>query len=501
MVDWFIYSENEPLLFTQSFFWVLFGFVILFYQRLYKHINARNLFLCIFSLYFYYLSSGFYFLLLLFSTFVDYHIGNRVFESDNQKERKWLVALSVVINLGLLGYFKYAYFIVSAVNDFFGTSFEATNYVASFMHLFNADVEIGKIILPVGISFYTFQTISYTVDIYRRKLEPVKSIWDFAFFVSFFPQLVAGPIVRASDFVPQIYQKYRLTNDEFGKAIFMIMGGLVKKIFISDYISINFVDRVFTSPEAYTGFENLMATYGYGLQIYCDFSGYTDIAIGIALLLGFRLPLNFNSPYKSQNITDFWRRWHISLSSWLRDYLYISMGGNRKGRIRTYLHLAITMLLGGLWHGAHWRFIIWGALHGVALAIHKMWMEMFGKSSQRQNGVYRFFAWLFTFHFVMFCWIFFRADNLEVVWTMLDQIVFAFDFASITDVIVGYHKVFLVILIGYILHFRPTSWKEKLEKNFIYLPDISKAFIILLLIIFLFQSKSSEIQPFIYFQF
>ena len=290
------------------------------------------------------------------------------------------------MNLGLLSYFKYSYFLTGFFNSLFGTTYQPVDYLAHWTnYLTGSNLEIAHIILPVGISFYTFQSISYSVDIYRGLIKPVNRFLDFAFFVSFFPQLVAGPIVRATEFVPQIYKPYNLTRPEFNRAIFLILGGLIKKILISDYISSNFVDRVFASPGSYTGFENLMSVYGYTIQIYCDFSGYTDIAIGVALLLGFRLSINFDAPYISQNITEFWRRWHISLSTWLRDYLYISLGGNRKGKVRQYVNLFITMLLGGLWHGAHIKFLIWGALHGVALAIHKLYMQVTGTKGQGQH--------------------------------------------------------------------------------------------------------------------
>jgi D-alanyl-lipoteichoic acid acyltransferase DltB (MBOAT superfamily) len=250
----------------------------------------------------------------------------------------------------------------------------------------------------------------------------VNNLWDFAFFVSFFPQLVAGPSCGPPTSCRRSTSRTTSTPVEFNHALFLIVNGLVKKILISDYISVNFVDRVFESPVSYTGFENLMAVYGYAIQIYCDFSGYTDIAIGVALLLGFRLTINFDSPYVSANITEFWRRWHISLSTWLRDYLYISLGGNRKGRLRTYLNLLITMLLGGLWHGAHIKFILWGGLHGAGLALHKMWMEWTGTRGRESTGMGRLAGQVVTFHFVAFCWIFFRAGNMEIAGQVLSQI-------------------------------------------------------------------------------
>ncbi|MBT33608.1 MAG: membrane-bound O-acyltransferase family protein [Thalassobius sp.] len=502
--QYLVYQENRPLIFTQAVFWIFFGGVILVYQFIYRQNNIRNLFLMLFSMYFYYLSSGYYFVLLIFSTLVDYYLGNAIYNSEDQSKRKLYVTLSVIINLTVLGYFKYAYFFTDTFNTVFDTSLETNNILAlSLNKLLGLGIDASRIFLPVGISFYTFQTISYSVDIYRRRLEPVKNIFDFAFFVSFFPQLVAGPIVRATDFIPQIYQKYHLSKEEFGRGTFLIISGLIKKIFISDFISVNYVDRIFGNPDGFTGFENLMAVYGYSLQIYCDFSGYTDIAIGIALILGYRLPLNFNSPYKSINITDFWRRWHISLSSWLRDYLYISLGGNRKGKGRTYINLMLTMLLGGLWHGAHLRFIVWGALHGIALAFHKMWMEIFKSkvSDEDESFVSKLISGIITFHFVAFCWIFFRADTFELAGKVISQIAQSFHPEVIYDILVAYKNVFMIMLFGYILHWLPSSWKNFGAEVFVKTPDFAKATIIFIVIMVLFQVKSSELQPFIYFQF
>jgi len=497
------YAEERPLIFTQAKFWLFFGILLLVYQLVYKKNSVRNGLLLLFSLYFYYLSSGYYFTLLLFSTLVDYYLGEGIYRSENAKLRKLFVTLSVAVNLSVLGYFKYTYFFVETFNGLTPLDLEVHNLLAEVANLFGAEMDVSRIFLPVGISFYTFQTISYSVDIYRGKLEPVNNIMDFAFYVSFFPQLVAGPIVRASDFVPQIYKNYRLTPYEFGRATFLIINGLVKKVLISDYISVNFVDRIFAAPESFSGFENLMAVYGYSIQIYCDFSGYTDIAIGVALLLGFRLPLNFNSPYKATSITDFWRRWHISLSSWLRDYLYISMGGNRKGKSRTYLHLMITMLLGGLWHGPHLRFIVWGGLHGLALAFHKMWMEMtkHAQTPQKLSFAHHLTAGFITFHFVAFCWIFFRANSFELAGQMIGQIALNFHPEIIGQVLAAYANVFSVMLIGFAFHWMPGNWKEWAAQTFTRTPDFAKATIILAIIILLFQVKTSELQPFIYFQF
>ena len=305
----FSYSDKSPLLFNQYLFLFLFTLMFAGFSLVHKKVRVRNLYLLVFSLFFYYKCSGFYFVLLLLSTLVDYGCGMGIYVAKEKWKKKLYLMLSIVSNVGLLAFFKYSYFFVDTINSLLGTELQAVNLLAAFANgTFGASFDIHDIILPVGISFYTFQTLSYSIDVYRGKIKPCGNIFDFAFFVSFFPQLVAGPIVRASEFLPQIKRPYYLSSSGFGTAVFLIMGGLIKKVVISDYISINFVDRVFETPEMYSGFMNLMAVYGYSIQIYCDFSGYSDIAIGLAALLGFKLPINFNSPYKSQNITEFWRR-------------------------------------------------------------------------------------------------------------------------------------------------------------------------------------------------
>jgi D-alanyl-lipoteichoic acid acyltransferase DltB (MBOAT superfamily) len=506
--DILLYSEAKPLLFTRLYFWGFFAFLLLIYSFIYKKNPLRNAYLFFISLFFYYKSGGYFFSLLIFSTIADFTLGQLIYSANTSSKKKLFVAASIIINLSLLGYFKYTYFFTDIVNSTFNTDFKVINFLAAWTNnLTGSSFNLSRIILPVGISFYTFQTISYTVDVYRGKLKPVKNIIDFGFYVSFFPQLVAGPIVRAAEFVPQLYQKFKLTRQEFGHAIFLILNGLVKKMLISDYISINFVDRIFESPLSFTGFENLMAVYGYSIQIYCDFSGYTDIAIGVALLLGFKLPINFNSPYKAINITDFWRRWHISLSSWLRDYLYIPLGGNRKSKIRVYINILITMLLGGLWHGASLRFIIWGGLHGFGLVIHKLWSKMnlsFSKyytTRSNKNIFYRFISVFTTFHLVTFAWIFFRAESMDNALGMISQIKSNFQFELIPIMISSYYKIFLIIILGYGIHWLPSNFKENYRGWFIKTNIIIKILIVVLIIFILHQVKSAEMQPFIYFQF
>ena len=346
--------------------------------------------------------------------------------------------------------------------------------------------------------------MSYTIDIYRRQLRPLNSWLDYLFYLSFFPQLVAGPIVRARDFIPQIRRKPLVTREMFGMGVFLMLTGLFKKAVVSDYISLNFVDRIFDEPLLYTGFECLMGIYGYALQIYCDFSGYSDMAIGIALLLGFRFPKNFDAPYKSATITEFWRRWHISLSSWLRDYVYISLGGNRKGRLRRYVNLLLTMLLGGLWHGAAFRFILWGALHGAALALHQVWLAVVpgARASGAQMGRWSRAAGIFfTFNLVCFGWLMFRAESMQTVSLMLHQIAFDFHGAMIPQVLGGYAGVFGLMAVGYALHLMPDRLDAAVQRRITAAPMVLQVVMAAALIWCVMQIKSSDIQPFIYFQF
>jgi len=499
--DIFIYSEKSPLIFTRLYFWVFFALVLGGYMFLNKASKKRSLYLFVLSLFFYYKSSGFFLFILVFSTLVDYFIGKNIFKSKHVFYRKFLLTCSITINLSILFYFKYAYFFTENYNLLFDTEFGVVNHFALWTNSFTGShFEVGKILLPVGVSFFTFQTISYAVDIYRNKVAPVKNIVDFGFYVSFFPQLVAGPIVRAADFIPQIYQDYKLSKEEFGLAIFIILSGLTKKLFIADYIAINFVDRVFENPMTYSGLENLLATFGYSLQIYCDFSGYTDIAIGVALLLGFRLNKNFDSPYKAQNLGDFWRRWHISLSTWLKDYLYIPLGGSKKGKIRTNINLMITMLLGGFWHGASWQFVIWGGLNGIGLIIYKYWKRIspYEKSNKRLIIIWKI---ALTFCFITFTRIWFRSESMEIASNILYQISHNLDLSLFLDVCMAYPKIWFMMLFGFVLHWLPYRTKGIIKAKFIAAPTYIKVLISIAVIFVIYQSLSAELQPFVYFQF
>ncbi len=482
------YDAQSPMIFSSGIFLFLFAAYMCLYVPLRRATTARIFYVVAFSLYFYYKSSGIYFLLLLFASVSDFILGQLIHRSEKNWLRRLWVTLSVGVNLGMLGYFKY------------------TNFFIEISHsLLGADLfQFQNIFLPVGISFFVFQSMSYTIDIYRRQLNPLDRWIDFCFYLSFFPQLVAGPIVRARDFIPQIRKDVEVSREMFGMAICLILTGLFKKAILSDYISLNFVDRVFDEPLLYSGFECLMGIYGYALQIYCDFSGYSDMAIGIALLMGFHFPKNFDAPYQSATITEFWRRWHISLSTWLRDYLYISLGGNRKGKVRTYFNLLITMVLGGLWHGASLRFVLWGALHGVALALHKVWLSIVpgaAVSGSQMPWYRRLFGVLFTFHIVCFGWLLFRAESMQSVGLMLHQIFYAFDPALIPQVLAGYRPIFFLLLIGYLLHLLPATVDRLFQRIVIASPMALQVVMIVAVAWCVMQIKSSDIQPFIYFQF
>lgn len=505
--DILVYDPQAPMIFSSGIFLWLFAAFLPIYVTLNRRFTARILFVTLFSYYFYYKSSGTYFFLLAIVTVSDFFLAQRMERTATGWKRKALVTTSLSINLGLLAYFKYTNFLGGVIASFTGGSFTALD-----------------IFLPVGISFFTFQSLSYTIDVYRKEIKPLSSLLDYAFYVSFFPQLVAGPIVRARDFIPQIRKPLFVSQEMFGRGIFLIVSGLFKKAVISDYISVNFVERIFDNPTLYSGVENLMGVYGYALQIYCDFSGYSDMAIGIALLLGFHFNINFDSPYKSASITEFWHRWHISLSTWLRDYLYISLGGNRRGKFRQYLNLIITMFLGGLWHGASWNFVVWGMFHGIALALHKVWISVTGRSVERRCGVSpdshnvggtvmsrkkseQSCGWLrgtgvfITFHFVCFCWIFFRNTDFQHSINMLEQIFTAFRPQLLPQLIEGYWRVFALMLLGFLLHFAPDSWEHALSRGVVRLPLIGKAVVVVAVIYVVIQMQSTEIQPFIYFQF
>lgn len=605
----FSFDPESPLLFTQFQFWAFFAIVFAVFALFHNRRLLRNTYLFFVSVLFYYKTSGLFFGLLLFVTLSDFIIAQFIYHSRARWLKRLFLILSVTIDLSILCYFKYAYFFADLVNTLFGTSFQVTNLLAEgFNRAVGEPVfSIDRIILPVGISFYTFQIISYTADVYKGLIKPVRNFFDFGFYVTFFPQLVAGPIVKASDFIPQLYRKYCLSRLQFGMAVFWILNGLLKKIILSDYIAVNFIDRVFENPMLFSGFENLMALFAYSLQVYADFSGYTDIAIGLSLLMGFHLPCNFNSPYKAPNCSNFWKRWHISLSRWLQTYLYIPLGGNRNSTFGTYfwiltitvvslvlsgnlyiacgvlllgatvvytglryperrkkiwanLNSMITMLLGGLWHGASCNFMVWGGLNGVGMIVYKFWRD-FGPFRQFLWSLFFLalvwaFSWfcpapvwnlflvfmLFiagsalvkllyvksrlhwrvgwighawavwvTFVFITFTRLFFRSgSNLdpavanETAWRiaseMVNQIGSAWN-ANVGDIILAYDKVFALFVLGMIIHWLPDNWKRRYRIWFARTPLPLMALAVVAAVFILYQFVTAEMQPFIYFQF
>ncbi len=546
----FTFDEAHPLIFTQLDFWIFFLLVLAVFSYIHKYQLTRSIFLFFVSLFFYFKTSGLLVLLLSASIVVNYFIGKGVWETSSKKKKVFFVTLSVLFNLLTLGYFKYAYFFADSFNEMFHTKFEVFNVFAQMGNsVLGQGTFVDIIVLPVGVSFFTFQSISYVVDIYRNEVKPVKNFFDYAFFVSFFPQLVAGPIVRARDFIPQIRQPFQLNHQDFSWAIIQIVKGFIKKVILADYIAIHYIDKVADAPEAFPGFISILAMWGYSLQIYGDFSGYTDIAIGVSRLMGFRILENFNSPYKAISVADFWRRWHKSLGSWLRDYLYIPLGGNRSGGIGTYistmviliflifitqwywllfiylgllvlyiscslifpnfkkyihrdLNLLITMVIGGLWHGASENFVMWGAMNGAALILYNHWRKL----SPYENSstlLVRFWRILFTFNFITFTRIWFRLEEDGLPARMLHQIWYNFDLNSETFNILmtGFDTALYVMIFGYILHWLPSKTKLFGEKLFTRMPMILQSIVVAIIIICIYQAFSDTFKPFVYFQF
>lgn len=608
--DLFAFDQAHPLLFTQFYFWAFFAIVLAFLCLFRNKVLLRNAFLFFMSLFFYYKTSGLFLMLLLTVILSCYGIGLALPRLEGKGSRRALLVTGIVLNLSLLFYYKYAYFVTDVVNNLFGTQFRVHDWIASAGNaiLGSQAFSIESIFLPVGISFFIFQGISYLVDVQKGKIEPVRNLFDFGFYLSFFPQLVAGPIVRATDFIPQLHKPFFLTRKHFGLAVFWILNGLAKKLILSDYIAVNHCDRVFENPLLYSGFENLTALFGYSLQVYADFSGYTDIAIGVAMLMGFHLPKNFNSPYKARNAAQFWKRWHISLSKWLQDYLYIPLGGNRNGTFASYaiilgigflasalaknwwvfgvvlvltvvLALLIgfckglrkelisdinrmdTMLLGGLWHGASWNFMIWGGLNGLGMLIYRFWHSCnvyiralvislicltfywlkvtwpaavfnmffvwtaiiaFGALVHMLYHMCRFkaeFKWLdtawsvlMTFIFITFTRLFFRSgSNLdpalanEQAWNtarnMVERIGGRWDMSLVPQMAWHHRNVIIVFIAGMIIHWLPERFKRRYRIWFAKMPLPLMVLVCALAVFVIFQFIVADLQSFIYFQF
>jgi len=486
------------MLFNSIEFVIFFALVVTVITVI-KYRKFQHLFILFASYVFFYYSSNFLISLLIFSTVLDFYVGREIFRA-NFKRKKILLLLSLSGNLGLLGFFKYADFGIVQFNtlgNYFGLS----------------EIPLLDLILPIGISFYTFQTISYTVDIYRGKLTPCESIKEFALFVAFFPQLVAGPILRASQFLPQLREKLNSTSGKLRLisihptklklGITIMAFGFLKKMFFADNIA-PMVNEIFSVPAGLESFTVILGAIAFGIQIYGDFSGYSDIAIGAAIIFGFHIPMNFNKPYFATSPVDFWRKWHISLSSWLRDYLYIPLGGNRKSKPRIYLNLVIVMFLGGLWHGASWNFVIWGLLHGAYLAVQKFiidripWLK---ENNYCKRTSIKIISILVTQYFVFLAWIPFRVSDVNLaLYSMYRYIVW--DFATEGTIeLISHNKLPIILIIGFIiLNFVSYKKKDLHLKISNLRPVFWIIFLtsILLAILFFFDG---EPQDFIYFRF
>jgi D-alanyl-lipoteichoic acid acyltransferase DltB (MBOAT superfamily) len=425
--------------------------------------------------------------LIVASTIWNHVWGAVIHRRRNDSSRRIALFIAVAGNLGLLGYFKYAqFFEVSARN--------ALTHVG--IHI---NPDILRVTLPVGISFFTFQAMSYVIDIYRREIEPVRFL-DYAVYAAFFPHLVAGPIVRESEFLPQLEERKDPRRVDTGRAFFLILSGLFKKVVLANFLATTIVDRVFSLPELHNGKEILFAIYGYAVQIYCDFSGYTDIAIGVALLLGFRFPQNFNAPYTAESLQDFWRRWHMTLSRWLRDYLYIPLGGNRNGERATYRNLMITMVLGGLWHGAAWTFVVWGAIHGAALSWeHRRAQARVAKGiAPPPDTVWRRVGRrVATFHIVCFAWVFFRAENFHIAWVVLTRLFVGW--GQPTPLITG--GVVLAIACGIAMQYIPGNTVDRLQILLSRLSPLQIGVAMAVALVFIDALGPQGVAPFIYYAF
>ncbi len=480
---------------------IVFFIVVLAVISAFKYRKFQHVFLLVASYFFFYYSSNYLIILLIASTLLDFYVGKIIWKTTDVVKKKILLIISLSGNLGLLGFFKYADFAVLQFN-FLGEQFNLAN-----------EIPLLNLALPIGISFYTFQTISYTVDVYRGKLKPSESLREFALFVAFFPQLVAGPIVRASEFLPQLREKMEvgsgqlkqiiIHNSNLKLGITIMAFGFLKKMFFADNIA-PFVDEIFSYPIGLDSFTIILGAIAFGIQIYGDFSGYSDIAIGAALILGFKLPVNFNKPYFAISPADFWRRWHISLSTWLRDYLYIPLGGSKKSDVRTYANLTMVMFLGGLWHGASWNFVIWGILHGAYLAIHRIIVNKFPRLANNsffKTRIGTIFSILVTQYFVFLAWIAFRVQDFDhMLYSMQKYIFFDFDFTNAIPFIFAHKFPLGLMFLFVVLHFiayrkmdlQKTISNFKLRYWIIFLS-------VVMLLIFLFYDGKPE--DFVYFRF
>jgi len=473
------------MLFTTGKYWLFLSIVFFIYWAIARRRQLSVLFILVASYYFYALWNPRLVPLLFALSTIDFLTARGISASSNQKLRRLLLFTSVTTDIGSLIVFKYF--------NFFSSS--ATTLLSE-LHIQTRSFLIEDLVIPLGLSFITFRSLSYVIDVYRKTMPATNRYVDYLAFVAFFPTLIAGPVVRAKELLPQ-FSESTFNSQQGIDGLFLILLGLVKKVAIADMIGANLVDRVFDQPQLYSSVETLMAIYGYALQIYCDFSGYTDIAIGSALLLGFKLPQNFNSPYRAQNLREFWKRWHITLSNWLFDYVYISLGGLRKRRFNLYRNLVVTFLIGGLWHGAAWTFVIWGGLHGLGLSVSHWWNSRTKRSTNRTPSPWwtKAICTVATFHFICLTWVVFRADSVAHALSVLQRLtVFQFSIGNLPN------SLLLLLGLAYLSHWLPTRGLSAIRQGWSWLPSPAQAIVILSIAFTLYYLSGTEVQ-FIYGNF
>lgn len=543
-------GQGFGISFTQLDFWLFFLVVMTVFSFLQQKKVMKTIFFTVIGLFFYFKTSGASVIILSFSVILNYLSAKWINHSISQKKGKTILVCAVILNILILAYFKYAFFFTESFNEMFHTHYKALNYFAQWTSGFTGSGSlVDKIIVPAGVSFFTFQSISYVVDVYRKEVKPVTNFFEYSFFITFFPHILLGPIARAKDFLPQLNEPYSLSKNDFSWSIIQIVKGLIKKLVVADYLAAHFVEKIVDSPEAYPGFVGVIAMWAYSLQIYGDFSGYTDIATGVARLMGFNLFQNFDSPYKAINVADFWRRWHQSLGAWLRNYLYIPLGGNKTGGWGTYistlviftflvfitqwyelifiyigltsfyilgvlfypnlnkfvhrdLNLLITMVVGGLWHGPSVNFVIWGTMNGLALILFNYWKKIspYENNSGRLTHIWKIFI---TFNFITFTRIWFIMQEESDPKAFLHHIYtkFGFDFPTFIKVIETYYIVFIILIVGMIIHWLPTRIKKMYEQLFTKLPMPAQAVSVAIIVLLIYQAVSAESRGFVYFSF
>lgn len=485
----FAYNPIKILQFNSVFFFGLFSIFYVLYAAFFNRIQVRNGLLLLFSLFIYYKLSGLYVVLMCLVALSDFIIGKQILKTQNESKKKWWLVLSLTISVGSLIYFKYTPFILENVNAALGSNFTPPT----------------GFLMPIGISFYIFKTISYVMDCYNEMIEePEKNYFDYLLFLSLFTTLVAGPIVRARDVLPQLKQKLEVNKEFIGQGFYLILIGAVKKYLIADFLWVNFIERVFTSPTIFSGFDNLMAMLMGTIQFYYDFAGYTDMMLGISLLLGLQLQGNFNRPFMAQNISDFWRRWHITLSTWLNEYVFMPMSfawrsGGKAGVVFASL---FTFVISGIWHGPKYTYILWGTLHGAAIAWDVASQNWRFKLKKKINGtLYKVISIILTFAFISLTMVIFNVKQLPMAWDMYEMIFAKMNWALAPEWFSIYYKEFSIFALAVLVHFLPLKIKTYSMQQYTLLPWPVKSIVGLVVIIFIYQFFSAETQPFIYLQF